>query len=160
MSNSPEVNAYQHNADRTRGCIIYHTILLERIMDVIIARHFFATDVLKNHELKELLIADRMEFSKKAEVFMFLLAKECEFKKTDFNQTYPRIKQDFVEIGEDRNRFAHNLSLMPPTAELKNSEIVLLKWKNKAEHKVYTIDNINEIMQKLNKYINLFATNA
>ncbi len=157
MKYPPEVNAYQANADRTRGSIIYHTIFLERVIDAIIARHFFpSADDPKHNELKKLLIADRMDFSRKVEVFTELLKAHCVNTKTIFTQVYPRFGDDFKEIGQTRNDFAHNLSLIPDRQYLKDSEIILYKYK-KSDAVKYTIDDINAIMAKIKKYVEMFT---
>lgn len=148
--------AYKRKENRIRGEIIYYTILLERIMDAHIARHFFPdTTSDKFHEVKKLLIADRMEFSKKVEVFREILMIECVTKEV-FNRQYPRFGDDFKEIGNTRNDFAHGLSLMPPSEDLNKWEIILYKYR-KEEPELYTKDDIKKCLDKIFKYIDRFS---
>ena len=148
--------AYKRNENRVRGEIIYYTILLERIIDSYIARHFFPdTESDKFHEVKKFLIADRMEFSKKIEVFKEILMIECVTKEV-FNQQYPRFGDDFKEIGNTRNDFAHGLSLMPPNKDLNKWEIILYKYR-KEQPEPYSKEKIKECLEKIFKYIDRFS---
>ena len=70
-----ELHEYMFLADRMRGAIISHTVLLERNMDLFICKYFCATDE-KVFELMELAISERMGFSEKAATFIQILKKE------------------------------------------------------------------------------------
>lgn len=146
-----ELEEYLSFADRMRGAVISHTVLLERNMDLFIGRYFCATED-KVLELMELLVSERVDLSKKTETFVQILIKECNKTGEDFNKKYPRIKTDLKEIYETRNDFAHKLTLTPIKSDIGKHVIVLREFKNKTEVLSYTPEDIDEILAKIEKY--------
>jgi len=147
-----ELNDYITYADQLRGVIISHTVLLERNMDLFICKYFCSTTD-KAFELMELLVSERVDFSKKAETFAQILIKECTKDNKDFTKEYPRLKTDFQEIYETRNVFAHKLLKIPQTKEsIGNHVIILRELKNKSDDIPYTQEQINGFVDKIEKY--------
>lgn len=100
----------------------------------------------------ELLISERMDFSKKAETFIQILKKECLADKKQFKKEYPSIATHFQEIAKSRNAFAHKLALTPIKSDIGKHVIVLREFKDKTEVLSYTSEDINEILAKVEKY--------
>lgn len=152
-----ELEEFLTNADRMRGAVISHTIVLERNMDMFICKYFCA-DQDKMFELMELVVSERMEFSKKAQVFVQILKKQCERNKKQFEKEYPKMNKDFEEIAKARNVFAHKLSITPTKEDLGKHQIVFKEFLNKTDLIEYTYDGIIEILNRLEKYSLLIKT--
>lgn len=148
---SEELEEFLSYADRIRGAIISHTVLLERNMDLFISRYFCSTKD-KVLELMELLVSERIDLSKKTETFIQILIKECLCYGEDFNKKYPRIKTDLKEIYETRNAFAHKLTITPIKSDIGKHVIILKEFKNKTEVLSYNPDDIDKMLAKINKY--------
>lgn len=124
-------------------------------MDDFISR-YFTTDPSKSQELLELIISERMEFSKKAAVFIHILRKRTQERRGNFNKEYKGINKDLKEIGEDRNKFAHSLCVEPITAQEKAASIVLIFFKDKAR-KPYAEADIDIIQERVMKYVKMIG---
>jgi len=146
-----ELSEYLSYADRMRGAIISHTILLERNMDLFICRYFCPTEI-KVFELMELLVSERVEFMKKTQTFVQILRKECNKNGEDFNKTYPRISKDLQEICETRNDFAHKLLITPIKSDIGKHVVILKKFKDDTEILSYTEQQIDDYLAKIEKY--------
>lgn len=149
-----ELEEYLSYADRIRGAIISHTVLLERNMDLFICRYFCSTEA-KVFELMELLVSERTDFMRKTETFRQILQKECKLSGQDFNKKYPGIKTDLQKICETRNDFAHKLLVTPIKSDIGKHDIVLKKFKDESQIIPYTASQIDEFLAKIEKYSKL-----
>jgi hypothetical protein len=90
------------NVYATRGRIIQLTIQIETSIDIYISNHF-TTDEEKNTELICLILAPRVNFEGKVQVFSYLVDKyHPEFKKE-----HKGYLKELIDIGEKRNIYAH-----------------------------------------------------
>lgn len=150
-----KIEQFHYHSDRIRGSIINWTINLERSMDSYISKHFF-TDKKKRLELMELIISDRVSFFEKTQILKELLTRQCIAQKKVFSHEYPKYADDFKEIGEDRNRFAHNMTVPTPSkSDMDKYVIILFKFKNKAQPIKYTLEDIEVITKRIVKYVKL-----
>jgi hypothetical protein len=149
-----EIKQYLDTADRIRGVIISHTVLLERNIDEYLCNYFCSTEE-KKWELMELVISERMDFHEKTEAFTEILRKNCIAKGLELKNEYPRIKTDFQEIAQARNFFAHTLLMPPDETRIKEKKFTLLKFKDKREAIDYTEAKIQSIFDRINKYSDL-----
>lgn len=149
-------------SDMIRGRIITLTIWLERQIDEFISGYFCNDEhhnAGKRIELLELIICERMDFSKKTKAFTDILEKDCKNKDINFNKTYPLIKKEMAEIAQDRNDFAHKF-LMSRTAKAndENIKVIFLNIEKELEPVVYTQKDIDDIINKLIKYSDLIKS--
>lgn len=152
---TPQESEFMNNSCTVRGTVIGYTIALERTMDSFIGSYFLnAKD--KKAELIELIIADRMQFSYKVEVIAQILKKNFKDDK-EFSKAFPKFNDELAKIGEVRNLFAHNMSLMPREEDYGVNEIVFLKYKNKAIKIAFTESEIKEITDRITKYLDLLV---
>lgn len=146
---------YTNLAFHRRGVILNETIMLERLIDEIIA-HYFCGLSTKKQELMELIICtNRMIFENKIQVLKVLLERH----KPDFLKSNPTAINDITQkIIPERNIFAHywlvTSSDMPDF--LAKNQTVFIKFKNTTEHIYYDDFSFSEVMTVIGNSIRVF----
>lgn len=136
---------YVYHASQTRGVLINHIILLERLMDKYISEYFCNTSD-KALELMDMILATkRITFDSKAQVFRTILDKLYPEKKKE-NAT---IATDFQFIAEQRNMLAHffldtSPDILSNFSEL-NGAFTLLKIEKTRSWEVFDFKRIKKI---------------
>ncbi len=148
------ISQYMDNADKVRGMVINNTTLLERIIDDYIAKYFSQNEY-KRKELIELILFDKVDFSKKVRIVQQIFNKKCEVLGKEFTKEYPKFSADLREIYEQRNKFAHQLIAVPENIESNKYEIILLNYSDKEKFIPYTKDSIEKMMEMINSWINI-----
>lgn len=109
-----------------------------------------------------LILAPRMEFKPKVEVFRYLVDKY----NPEFKESNPRYFTDFVAIVEERNVFAHypvELSEDALSTFQKDGSLILVQQKNKKlnkkesvllERTLLTEEGFNTSIKLMFHYIN------
>jgi hypothetical protein len=150
-----EYERYTNLAFQRRGVIINEVVLLERVIDEILAYYFCGSNP-KKQELMELIICtNRMIFENKIQVLKVLLEKH----KPDFLKNNPTIINDITQkIIVERNIFAHYW--LVTSAELstfvKAKQTVFIKFKNTTEYIYYDNNSFAAICEVIAKAIKIF----
>ena len=151
--NDPKTK-YTAHASFTRGVLLNHTILLERLIDSYISEYFCGLGE-KSIELMDTIISTRrMTFEGKMQVFRIILDKQypkSKNKHTDY-------ATDLQVIANRRNQLAH--FFLDPSEEamerfIKQGAFTLLKIDNIRESKIYDLKKVTEVGDMLQKYINI-----
>jgi hypothetical protein len=136
-----------------RGLVINQTIYIERLMDIYVSE-YFTEDIVKQHELQELILGDRrMTYGSKYEVFHYLInTYKNDFIKTNF----PNLLRDMKEISELRNEIAHLvLDTSPIGLEfLDKNVIVLIRFRNEGVRIYYNEEKVDYIKLVLERTVN------
>lgn len=153
-SNSDFYKEVSLNGFRIRGYFINEVIVVERLMDRFIAKHF-TPDTAKQIELIELFISTkRISFEGKRQAFKFIVDHHYATLFENKDLIYTNLKK----IEDFRNILAHNiLDTRPESAEdIKNGTIGFLKFENDTTLITYTqtdIDNFVKMIADLQKLL-------
>lgn len=135
--------AYTNLAFIRRGVIINETIMLERIIDEIMCRHF-CEYIQKADELMTFVFGSRMTFDNKIQVFKLI----TQIHNPKFLEDNPTIINDIIKVNQERNVFAHYwLKTGSDLSELlKENKTVFIKFKNDNDYVIYDEDKfINSV---------------
>ncbi len=145
---------YTYQAANTRGVLINHIILLERLVDSYIAEYFCGVGG-KSVELMDMILATRrITFDGKMQVFKMILDKQFP-RELNKHSEYAKSLQ---LVSNRRNQLAHFLLDHSPEAIerfVKTSAFTLLKIDNVREPKIYDFAKIKETGDLANKYIDI-----
>ncbi len=134
-----------------RGKIIHEACYLEKMIDTYIAMYFCEENPLKISDMQLLILGDnRMNFESKRQIFDFIS------KNYDQNwyYQYKNISKDLQDIIEHRNVLAH--CLLDTSEDSKNFQegvIRFIRFKNNVDYKVYTVDTLFDLWDKIGKCI-------
>lgn len=136
-----------------RGIVLQRAIEIETLIEGYITDHF-SNDIQKKEELVTLILAPRVSFENKAQVFIFLLG---EYKK-DFAEKIKVFKENIIKIGEIRNHAAHfpvEFSDYAISVYQKQESIILIKFKNNGDKRAVdkTINRIHFTKGYVNDYL-------
>jgi hypothetical protein len=140
-----------------RGQILQYAIEIEVAFDMYISRHF-TEDKTKQSELISLLLASRMTFDSKYQVFHYLVERY----NPAFSKALPKFSNDFKKIIEWRNMFAHlpiDFSEHAIKAFEGEGKVSLVKLKNSKEYGLasrgtLTNTTLNGHINMIKKYAN------
>ena len=145
------------SATEIRGNFIQECVDLEMIMDTYIAKHFCQDDS-KVYELAALILAPRIQWREKLEIFRVLIGKY----NLDFADKYKNYYSEINSIIEHRNYFAHlPVDFTDDGISLFEKGIIrFLRFKNyNYDNKVeylkqltFTQPQINEHLKLINSY--------
>jgi hypothetical protein len=143
------------DAYNIRGRIIQRAIEIESTIDIYIVEHF-TKDVAKQVELRALVIAPRVSFENKFQIFSYLI-QEYNPEFAEANKGY---KKDLPYIIEERNAYAHfpiDFSQEALNNYEKDGIITFVKLKNSKEFGISTArntksDHVNQLLALMNKY--------
>ena len=149
-----EQQAYIRYANETRGLVINHTILLERIMDECIAGYFFKNSDTRTELIEVLISSETLTYSSKVNLFVRLLKKI--YTPEVFIKKYVGMAKELQEIATDRNKFAHQIIVLDLTIEdFHKTAICLVDFKEMKTGNFYSPDKIKEIIDKVRKYVKI-----
>ena len=138
------------DAFNIRGRVIQRAIEIESAIDIYIVE-YFSNDLAKQIELRALIVAPRMTFENKFQVFSYLVNKY----HPEFESEHKNYKKDITYIIEKRNMFAHfpiDFSDEALKAYEKDGTITFVKLKNSKEFGISTSISIQSVY-----YNNLFS---
>jgi len=139
---------YLKKAYETRGSIIDHTIILERIIDDIICTHF--TDNFdKKIEIWEMIISS-MTYKTKVNILIAILKK---IYPKNYNTRFKNIDRELGTISKNRNKFAHNILNSSPKENMEKYDISLVDYSNIKQVINYKSTDILNILKVIHKYI-------
>ncbi|MGY4537020.1 hypothetical protein ACVW0P_001434 [Mucilaginibacter sp. UYNi724] len=130
-----------------RGGLINEVILLEKIIDNWLAKYFCNNEKRKNEFFDLILCHDRLTYSSKVAVFVFIIQSHCK----DFLKTYPYLAKDLNEIAEKRNILAHWLLDTSDTG-IDKGEIHFIKAKKVFPSIAFTAADIEKTLTNIEKY--------
>jgi hypothetical protein len=138
-----------------RGSFINDTILLERVIDEFICRHFCSEENKKVELLESLMSTKRITFDSKLAVAKFIIDNHY----PEFDEKYPNYKKDITDIITHRNVFAHFLldTSDDGVEKMKLGGIQFLKFEKKTIPVLYDDLQIKEIDKKIRMYVNAFG---
>lgn len=147
-----EYERYTNLAFHRRGVILNEVVMLERIVDEILANYFCGTTPKKQEMMELIICTNRMIFENKIQVLKVLLEKH----KPDFLKDNPTIIKDITDkIIPERNIFAHYW--LVTTRELSDfiskNQIVFIKFKNTTEYVYYDDKKFKTICGLIGKTI-------
>lgn len=150
----PPQTVYVYQAANTRGVLINHIILLERLVDSYIAEYFCGVGD-KSIQLMDMILATRRTtFDGKMQVFKMILDKQFP-KELNKHSEYAKSLQ---LVSNRRNQLAHFfLDHSPESIErfIKTGAFTLLKIDNVREPKIYDFEKIKETGDLANRFINI-----
>lgn len=150
--NSRLQNKYLKKATQARGEVIDFTILLERKIDETIAGYFFKNQQQKIDLIEVLISSETLTYNSKINLLIRLLKKI--YTTEVFNKRFVAMAENLQNIGKVRNYFAHQILFIPTeNKEYSMYEICLVDMKEISKHIDYTKAKINELLQKVEKYI-------
>lgn len=148
---------YVYHASRTRGFLINHIILLERMMDKFISQYFCNIPD-KALELMDMILATkRITFEYKAQVLRAILDKLYPQNKKENTQ----LATDFQYIAEQRNMLAHFFLDNSPDIikefEKGSGSFILLKIDKTRSKEVFDFERIKKIGNTADSYVNYLS---
>lgn len=150
----PPQTVYVYQAANTRGVLINHIILLERLVDSYIAEYFCGVGN-RSIELMDMILATRrITFDGKMQVLKMILDKQF---SRELNK-HSEYAKDLQLISNRRNQLAHFfLDPSPEAIErfIKTGAFTLLKIDNFREPKIYDFAKVKETGDLADKYINI-----
>jgi predicted nucleotidyltransferase component of viral defense system len=145
------VDLHHEGTIKIRGEVIVSTIALEKLMDEVIARYFCRGE--KKTALLEIVIAERMEFMKKADCVCEILTRFCNKHQKVFKTEFPKFLAEFQDIAKDRNRFAHQFDMPLQREEIKKLYvIVFMSFKNGIKRQGLTYKQVKAIIGRIEKW--------
>ena len=158
MTNNFAVEYHQYTdlAFHRRGVIINQTIMLERIIDDIIA-NYFCGQTKKKMELLELIIStNRMIFENKMQILKFILKNN---NPTFLKENEKAVSDILNIIIPERNIFAHYWleTSKKLTDYLKDQKTVFIKFKDTTDYIEYDEAKFINIVKTISKNIHLFG---
>jgi hypothetical protein len=150
---SPELDAYITRAHRTRGEIIDHTILLERIMDEFIALNF-SDNKNRMRELMDMIISEGMNYRYKVKIVLKIINKRIPDEKQRV-QRLGSIRSDLEKIAATRNKFAHEVMRFDVPIETLNKFNIILFNYHQDKNVGYTENDIIEAIELILKYVSI-----
>ena len=150
---SPELDAYITKAHRTRGEILDHTILLERVMDEFISINF-SDSKKRMQELMDIIITEGMNYRYKVKVVLKIINKRIPDHKQRV-QRLGSIRSDLEKIAATRNKFAHEIMRFDAPIEKLNKFNIILYNYHQDKNVGYTENDIIEALELIMKYIDI-----
>jgi hypothetical protein len=141
----PKYSSYLKSSRSYRGVILNLTIDFERQMDEFIANYFVPDSKAKRIQLMEMLICDRMDFSKKTDAVKYMVRQICEREKWIYTREFPGLGSDLESVAANRNKFAHQLLGYPETEDELEFKIILVSFKNKIKRTGYKNEDIKVV---------------
>jgi hypothetical protein len=117
-----------------RGRVLQRAIEIETLLDIYISE-YFTKEKVKNAELINLLLAPRINFDNKVQIFTYLVDEYA----PDFRKAYPKFTTEFKHIIEERNVFAHypvDFSKESLENYETNKVVTFVKLKYSSEYKL------------------------
>lgn len=151
-----EYQNYTELAFHRRGVIINQTIMLERIIDDIIA-NYFCGQTKKKIELLELIIStNRMIFENKIQVLKFILKNNNIAFLTENEKAFSEILNLIIP---ERNIFAHYWleTSKKLSTYIKEQKTVFIKFKDTTDFVEYDEIKFINIVNIITKNIHIFG---
>lgn len=152
MSKDIILTDYLQKANYYRGLVINDFILLEIIIEQIITDEFFGVNStnIKANQFKNIIL-NRMNFDAKRTALKYIFDRMQEdngFIKTK-NNSYPNSKviNEVRLLIDERNRFAHYLSMQP--VKEGNTVLVLAEFRDKGKFHYYSEEDINALRKRI-----------
>jgi hypothetical protein len=117
-----------------RGRVLQRAIEIETLLDIYISEHF-TKDKVKNNELVTLLLAPRISFDNKVQIFTYLVDEY----NPEFRKSQPKYTAGLKRIIEERNFFAHlpvDFSKEALSAYEKEGIVTFVKLKNSSDYQL------------------------
>jgi hypothetical protein len=131
------------NIYKIRGYVLQRAIEIESLLDVYIAE-YFTQDEAKVHQLVSLLLAPRMSFMNKFDVFTYLV----DIKNPEFRTNFPKFPTQLKLIIEERNVFAHYPADFSPHAVETFKERGVIKFVKLKNSKNHGLTGVREIAEE------------
>jgi hypothetical protein len=151
FEDNPEAyKSLAHNGYRIRGYFLSEIIVLERLIDRFIARHFTDNENRQMELIELFLSTKRIIFENKKMAVKHIIDLHYSDKFPNWKQLY----SDLSKLADLRNLIAHNILDTSPSGleHAKNGTISFIKFENATIEVTYTkaeIDNFKGMVKGL-----------